>query len=138
MRRRVAPQSLESHFFLRDSPFECTPLKESFKKSRVLYVADTANSRVLRYGSLDTISATTAVFGQLNFSGIIANQGRPTPRKLPSTIPLACGGLGIHSLGSRYCERPGGVVGQCTHTLGKRQPGHRLRRPIFVDQLHDG
>ena len=50
--------------------------------NRALYVADTVNSRVLRYDSIDTISATTsptAVLGQLDFSGHFANQGQPTP-----------------------------------------------------------
>jgi len=50
--------------------------------SRVLYVADTVNNRVLRYDSIDTLSATSepaAVLGQLDFAGHWANQGHPTP-----------------------------------------------------------
>jgi len=50
--------------------------------SRVLYVADTLNSRVLRYDSLDTISAPsqpTAVLGQPNFTFTLPNQSRSAP-----------------------------------------------------------
>jgi sugar lactone lactonase YvrE len=50
--------------------------------NRVFYVADALNHRVLRYDSMDTISATSwpaAVFGQLDFAGRYANQGLSTP-----------------------------------------------------------
>jgi len=82
--------------------------------NRALYVADTVNSRILRYDSMDTISATTsptAVLGQLDFSGHFANQGRPTPSQGSLSFPF---GLWVDSAstlwvagGKRYRTIPG-------------------------------
>ena len=59
--------------------------------SRVLYVADTVNNRVLRYDSLDTISATTtptAVLGQVDFSGTSPNRGGGFPLQGSLDYPI--------------------------------------------------
>ena len=59
--------------------------------SRVLYVADTVNNRVLRYDSLDTLLATsapTAVLGQLDFSGTSPNRGSSSPSQGSLDYPI--------------------------------------------------
>jgi len=106
---------------------------------RVLYVADSANHRVLRYDSMDTISATTwpaAVFGQLDFAGRYANQGLSAPSQGSICYPW---GVWVDAASTLWVADTGNgrVVGQraCSR---KRQPRHRLHGPTFVDQRHVG